>query len=517
MILDPFTWAGLAGLFFLVLGGAVYGVRGEFDAWPIAFLALAVAGIGVYLSRHFKDVKQALLTRRARYGANSLVLTAAVLALAVFFQAILHNHNASWDLTSNRINTLADETQKVIQNLAQPVELKCFFADQGRQNIEALVKRMKEINPGKFSYAFINPNKSPLEAQQYSVRAFETTVVICGGRNELVTTQKEEDLVNAIAKLSSGGVKTIYFLTGHQELNLSASGQEQRGASEFKKALENSNYAVKEINLVSSDSVPADCSALILAGPQTDYVPGELDRLKAYLARGGRLLAMLDPRKPVTGLKHFLAQMGAKIGEDVVVDPLSALFGTGALSPVSSSFEASHPIFKDLQLQAVFPLTRSIGLDEKVPGGVKGTVLVKSNPSAWAYTGTGNKIANRPGPKDVKGPVGLGVALEVEPKFWGDEGNSSTAKALVVIYGTSEMATNRFLPVFNNQDVQVNTLRWMCADESRISIKPRDPENSPMILSETRINLLWVMALFIVPGLILVTGVVVAIRRRRTA
>jgi ABC-type uncharacterized transport system involved in gliding motility auxiliary subunit len=512
MNLDLFTWSGLAGLALLVAGATTYMVLGAFG-WPVwVLLGLAASGIGAYLSRHHQDAKQALLSRSARNSANALVLSAAVLAGLAFLQAILSNHNASWDLSKGQVNSLADETLKTVKGLDQKVDLLCFFADNERGEFETLVKRLRDANPGKLSYEFINPNKSPLKAQEYSVKNFGSTVVVCGEKHELITSTKEEDLLNALLKVTTNGSKPVYFITGHQELTLEAS---ERSASEFKRALENSNFKVLPLNLVTSGSVPEDAAALVLVGPQTDFPKPELEPLKAYLARGGGLMVALEPRKSLPSLKGLLKEMGVKMGEDIVVDPIMRLFGQEPIAPIVGTFQASHPIIQNLQLQALFPLSTSLDMAPTVPAGVDGGWLARSNPTAWGYSGSGNNLPAKPGPNDHKGPLTLAVAFTAEPKVFGAEGTTSSAKARVAVYGSAMAFSNQALGVYNNQDLGVNTLRWMASDEKHVSIKARDIDSQPMVISGQRMSLIWLLGLIIVPGLIAVAGVAVAIRRNR--
>jgi ABC-type uncharacterized transport system involved in gliding motility auxiliary subunit len=516
VIFDLFTWAGLGGLACLIVSAAAYAVRGAFDAWVLVPLALGLAGGAAYLSRHAAEAKAALVSRKARFGANSLVLTLAVLAALAFLQAILANHNASWDLSKNHSNSLSDEAVKVVRGLERPVELYGFFPENGAGEFESLLKRLRDLNPGKVKFELVNPNKRPLLAQQYSVKSFGSTAVVCGNAQELITTTKEEDLVNAIIKVTSSAAKTLYFAKGHGELGL-AESQDHSG-SEFKRALENSHYLVKDVNLVESQKVPEDCSVLVLAGPQVDYLPPEVDLLKSYLGRGGRLLVLADPRRPLKNLKSFLAKAGAKLGEDIVVDPLLRLFGQDPIAPIVTSFDASHPVVKDMRIQVMMPMARSVDQADKVPEGVKATVLARSNATAWAYTGSSNRIPGKPGPGDRRGPVAMALALEIEPRvFGGPAVSTATAKAEMVVFGSSMMLSNQALGIYNNQDLGVNSVRWMTEDESHISIQPRDAENIPLIVPQRRMSLIWILCLLGLPGAVALAGVVVALRRNREA
>ena len=72
-------------------------------------------------------------------------------------------------------------------------------------------------------------------------------------------------------------------------------------------------------------SVPADAAAVIVAGPRTDFLPGEIDVLKAYLAKGGHVCLLLDPpdkldSPPLTNLIALAHDWGMEVGNNVVVD-----------------------------------------------------------------------------------------------------------------------------------------------------------------------------------------------------
>ena len=47
--------------------------------------------------------------------------------------------------------------------------------------------------------------------------------------------------------------------------------------------------------LAQQGGVPDDASVVVVAGPATDFFPPEIDALKTYLAKGGKLLLELDP------------------------------------------------------------------------------------------------------------------------------------------------------------------------------------------------------------------------------
>ena len=55
-------------------------------------------------------------------------------------------------------------------------------------------------------------------------------------------------------------------------------------------------------------AIPQDATILLVAGPKSDFFPSEVDLLKTYLAKGGKVLFLLDPREKADSLVHTLAR-----------------------------------------------------------------------------------------------------------------------------------------------------------------------------------------------------------------
>jgi ABC-type uncharacterized transport system involved in gliding motility auxiliary subunit len=56
---------------------------------------------------------------------------------------------------------------------------------------------------------------------------------------------------------------------------------------------------------------------------------------------------------------------------------------------------------------------------------------------------------------------------------------------------------------------------WLAQDEDLISIRPKSPEDRRIILSQSQQSLLRLFTVIMIPGVIMVVGIFVWIRRRR--
>ena len=55
------------------------------------------------------------------------------------------------------------------------------------------------------------------------------------------------------------------------------------------------NFAVEPLVLIQQKTVPDDATIVVIAGPTTDFFPPEIEALNAYVAKGGKVMVMLDP------------------------------------------------------------------------------------------------------------------------------------------------------------------------------------------------------------------------------
>ena len=99
----------------------------------------------------------------------------------------------------------------------------------------------------------------------------------------------EELAAAAIETCTSGSLPTIYFLQGHGEGTLADN------YDIYADQLKANNYAVEELNLSETKSIPGNARIIYLAGPKKDITDEEKTILKSYLAAGGSLSMLLPP------------------------------------------------------------------------------------------------------------------------------------------------------------------------------------------------------------------------------
>jgi ABC-type uncharacterized transport system involved in gliding motility auxiliary subunit len=353
----------------------------------------------------------------------------------------------------------------------------------------------------------VDPDRDPTLARRYGVESYGTIVLETKARSEKITDAEEEKLTNGLVKVTREGKRVVYVLQGHGEHELG--NTERQGFSEAKGALERANYEVKPLVLAREGKIPDDAAVIVIPGPRTDLFAPEIDALDGYLGRGGKVLAMVDPPFPQkvqdATMKRLLARWGVTLGDNLIVElsPIGRLFGIGPEVPIIQQYEP-HAITRDLGgITTLFPITRSLDVATPAPAGVAVTPLARTSPDSWGETDRQalEQGTAKPDPQDPKGPLSVAVVATKD-------------KARLVVYGTSNLASNQFLNLQGNRDFFLNTVSWLAEEEDQITVRPKDSRQNPIFLSARQGQLVFWLPVVLLPGLVLAGGVIAVIRRR---
>jgi len=449
--------------------------------------------------------------RQARYGATAGLYTIVVIAALVLVNWLGNRYNKTYDTTSNKRFTLSQETQKLVKGLKQDATITYIDTSDNFNQARGILDRYRNLS-SKIHVQYIDFKKQPVLAHSYGLRFPGTAYVEIGPRREEAKALTEEGITGAFLK-DLKGVRKVCFVSGSQEHALDDT--ESTGLSQFKTLLERDNYQAQSTTLIDKTAVPADCNVLVIAGPQADYTQNEVTAVKNYVEGGGRVLFLLDPPLDFghehiaqnTGLTDLLASWGVTEDKDLVLEenPMGQLFGFGPEIPLVSSYE-SQPIVNDLKNSFTgFPVARSI----EVKNAGKSTVdkLFSTSNRAIATTNLTTNEVNPADPSNKKGPFVLGAAGSY------DTGKPSNPGRFVVV-GSSGFLTNGMIGFQSNRDLALNTVNWLSSDEDLISIRPKEPEDRRLNVSQRQMNIFFYFVLIAIPLLIIVGGVAVFLKRR---
>jgi ABC-type uncharacterized transport system involved in gliding motility auxiliary subunit len=516
---------GWLGVVFVFSALAISQLRPEWT-W---FRGLAIAGLVctlLYVLSQWREIGREFSGRQARYGSLAAASILVVLAILAGINYLAGRHNKRWDLTAARQYTLSDQTKKVLQGLTTPVKATVFARTD---DFERFRNRLEEYQyqTKQFQVDYVDPEKRPAMAERLKESALGTIVLEHEGRVQRVTSDAEQELTNGLIKVIQGQQHKVYFTQGHGEHD--TAGSDERGYGAVAKELGSDNFTAETLVLLQQ-AIPADASVVVIPGPESDLLPQEIDKLKTYLDKGGKLLVLVDPPlkqdgPPQTNLLAFLKDWSVDVANNAVLDPMSQLRGADPSVPVAAPPYPSHPITNNFRMFTAFPYARQVKPIENASNGRTATTFIQSGKNSWGETDfklltTEGQAQPEPDKGDVPGPVSLAVAVTAPvggtppPPAPGETADQNKPESRLVVVGDSDFATNGVLGAGGNRDLFLNIVNWLAQQENLISVRPRDPQERRITLSAGQDRFIFWLAVLIIPGLILLGGVQTWWRRR---
>ncbi|MDE0041318.1 MAG: Gldg family protein, partial [Candidatus Poribacteria bacterium] len=226
------------------------------------------------------------------------------------------------------------------------------------------------------------------------------------------TVSLEYDLTSAILKVTAKEVKTVGFLSGHEELDID--NQNFAGLRAQLDKNQSGQYNVSKVTIENGEEIDPDVSTLVIAGPKSVLTEREKYEIDQHIMRGGRAVFLIDSIQtqefglqatPLsTGLNDLLEHYGVKLGNNLVLDQSSEMtqfrmgrgitiqqymyfiavlnryaYGSGQSSEGLSS---EHIVTSELE-KLVLPWASSLELLPKEGDAVQASVLARTSSLAW--------------------------------------------------------------------------------------------------------------------------------------
>jgi hypothetical protein len=475
--------------------------------------------------------------RRWKIGFDVAVRTALVLAVVVMVNYLGARFFGRFYLSSQTRVHLASQTLDILKSLTNHVNVTLYYdkQDDFYPTIVALLNEYRSANP-RISVTTVDYVRDAGEAQkikeQYKLNSpTDKNLVIfdCEGRVKIVpgdslTQVKLEQVPNPkerefrrrpiafngeqaftsmLLAVTSARPFKAYFLQGHGVPSLSDT--DETGYLKFGSLLAQNYIAVTNLELFGDNPIPMDCNLLIIAGPRTELLETELQKIDQYLAQGGRLFVLFNyfSIKRPTGLEPILARWGVNVGSDWIQDPQTTVSGKDA---VVSSF-SQHPVVNPLVGFGLFLyLPRPISKVnwENPPAGAPQV-------DELAFTSPASTLAGEPGNPPHAYP--LMVAVEQKPVA-GVANARGTTRILVV--GDSFAFGNQSIKSLDNSDFIGYAANWLLDRNTLLKgIGPRPVTEFRLLMTRTQQREVRWLLLGALPGAVLLFGCLVWLARRK--
>jgi ABC-type uncharacterized transport system involved in gliding motility auxiliary subunit len=526
-ILNIVGWLGTALVFVAVairlsLWAGIAQVPPAADRWAVYAAITGLICVLLYAAGQWREMIAFFRHRQARYGAIATASVFVVLGIVVAINYLSSKQNKRWDLTENQQFALSEQTVKVLQNLDSPVKFTVFDRSQ---NFDSFRSRFDEYayHSNRVAVEYVDPDAKPMQAKEFEIQSYGTIVVDYKGRRERITSGNEQDITNALIKAVTGKERTVYFLQGHGEKDPTST--ERDGYSAVVDILRRDNYKIERLPLAQQKDVPEDATVLIVAGPTSDLLPQEIEAIKRYLTRAGKLMVMIDPavggQSELPNLEGLLKEWAISLGRNIVVD-VSGMTNEPSLA-VALGYP-THAITERFGDLTIYPLARSVETGGTGAGGGRtAQPIVQTSPRSWAESnlkslGEGVSLDEASG--DKPGPVTVAAAVStpaeqappLDPKAKPEDAPKPETR--VVVFGDSDFPSNTYAGVQGNPNLFANAVSWLAQQENLIAIRPKQATDRRLTITANQQRGLFLLTLLGIPAAVFGAGIYTWSRRR---
>ena len=436
------------------------------------------------------------------------VFVVLMLALATLLAFFAREYRTELDLTQNARNTLSQQTREVLAKLGGPVKVTVYATRQdvrgdARKQVQDFLTPYQRIK-ADLAVTFVDPREEPKLAQAAGIRMNGESIIAYNEKSEHLTEYSEQSLINALMRMARAEERLVMALEGHGERRLNGPANHDLG--EFGKQLAAKGFKNNTVNLAVAQEMPANASMLLIANPQVDLQPAEVQKIKQYVHKGGNLLWLIDT-EPLHGLQPIAELLALTLGPGTVVDPDAARLNASPTMAVAANY-ARHPLTDNFRLNTVFPFARQIGFNDKggENGGWRVARLIDVAPRGWVETGKLDNTIAFDKARDVPGPVNIAIALERTV-------NDRVQR--VVVVGNGHFISNQYIGIGGNLELGVNFVNWLAGDDTLITIQPRPARDSSLELARASQYVILFGFLFFLPLTFVSTGILIWWRRRK--
>jgi ABC-type uncharacterized transport system involved in gliding motility auxiliary subunit len=470
------------------------------------------------------DFRSLIRDKKLRYGGYATLVSAVVIGVVIALNVVVDQIPAKIDMTERGFYSLSEQTIQILDRLGQDIAIYGFF-QTGRENtmLEELIRKYT-VRSRRVSYRTVDPLRNPAFAKQYEkdgTSVGESSLVVeSGGRfktlsqfdlynlsydqqsqtQQVQSQQFEAQITSAILYVTTDDLPAIGTLSLHDEQPLPYAVTKQLGLE---------NYTVRDVNLTTEGRVPEDLNVLVVNGPQRDLQPDELQKLRTYLAAGGRMLLhfSLVPSE-LSGWNDLLSGFGLAVRNRLVVEQ----------DPQRHAAQVPVYLIPELQVHDILSPLRTADMIVVAPISVyveelelkKRTTtierLITTSNQAYAKADANPNDLSL-APQDARGPFSIATAASDRLDEQGQ-----VFSRIVVVGNVNYLDLAEQFP--GNGNFFLNAVSWLYEREDTLSIRSKSLRTLPMFMNQQVALLLSALVVILIPLIAFGIGVTVWLRRR---
>jgi hypothetical protein len=457
-----------------------------------------------------------------KYGSNSLILVAIVVAIAVVINLLVGMGDIKLDLTSDELYSLGNDSKTILKDIKKDVTIYGLFDDgQVPTQYKQLINLINEYKQFGVKVSYVDPDKdtgniTALDKDNTKGIVKGDFVVKSGDKIKKLSAQdlygqdtefgrlyQVEPLITGAIKFVTSDVTPVaYFVEGHSENSLTTD------LTKVKLALENNNFEAKPLSLITQDKIPDDCKLLVFASPKKDLSESEKIKVDAYFKKNGKAVFLFDFLETGDKFPNFegvLATFNVGINYDRVkeLDDSRHLPGDEySLIEELENNDINSTFISSGNTGVFLPDSRSLSILKNAKEWLVTKSLIKTSDKAVS-----SSIINQGATE--QGPFDLAIASEI------------TGSSKVLVFGNGAFLTDAALGSQYSSYFAAGAsyflstvVNWTQDKSDQTTISPKLVSKKELTTTAGQTKVISVLLIGVLPILIMGYGLIVWARRR---
>jgi hypothetical protein len=481
--------------------------------------------------------------RNLRYGFVSVCITLVVIAVIVLFNVVLtalfKKYPLDIDLTEDRIFEISRETIDFLAELDQDVDIYVLNTESGFTTgspteyftqANEVIRKYAQYSP-RVRLEYVDLIRNPDFPSRFpGIDASMSDIIIVSGSRSrklsprdlfniqtsyygsyISSSKAEQAMTSALLGVTSRKSSLAVVIEGHGEYDVGA----------FTELLEMNVWEVASVNTITG-AIPPEASLLILAAPERDLSVEELAGIDRFLEGGSNriffyLSSLAQPsqldQSGFPNLDAFLTEWGLAVDGGIVFETDGGrIIGDSPYLSFADFVEDDYSksiIAKGLS--PVLPQSRPLRMVYEAQRYRRTQVLIRSSPSAGIRPPDA-PLDWGPSPRDLKADIPL-LALSSSTR---NNVEGDIVRSHVLACGSIAAWNPSILGNINiaNSSYFLDLLGRLAGREDRLYIEDKTLGFSNLNVTAVQVLILSLIFVALVPLAILVTGIVVWLRRR---
>ncbi len=470
-------------------------------------------------------------------GSRTLILVLAIIALFLGINVFIRNLELEpLDFTQEKLYTLTDESKEKVKNIDKNVNIYFVGYSEDDSNLD-LARQYKNVND-KIVAEAVDPNSRPDLVNKYGIESGTKGIIVeCGEKNKILSENDlvtydtktyetisvaEEKLTSSIVSVTSEKIPKVYFLEGYSDYSLS---KDMRYLSMY---LGNEITDAHTLNVLTTGKIPDDSDLLVITTPNKDFDDIATNAIIEYINSGKNILwlnSAITKNIDMPNVNKVLELYGIKPFEIGVIRETNANnMMPNAPALIIPEIQYSEET-KDLvdSVGVVLVNATKINLDqEKIEelGIEEHDLLIASEDSYFRQNL--NIQSEYPIDGEEKGTFLVGTELHKTISKDDEDPESNKIESKLIIYGENNFITDYqisqnsqlgFIQIAYNKDLVLNSIAYLVNREEDITARKSTGTVTYTATQEQDIIVRTII--FVVPSLIIITGIIIWILRRR--